>query len=423
MIVRSKIPWMCLLAATSLARLASAQDTPDAAISASADAPDEWTSDLTRNILEKTLTLHLAPDLSHLDAAERECIAGLMAAGKILHRLYLRQNHPDAERHWDQLVKTLADSEDSRERHQCQQQLRLFWLFKGPVATTLDNRRRPFVGDINETPGKNVYPADVDKAALSSQSAEGNVTGLPLLGLRTVVRQYHDHLASDVATLRQYPLLQKLHPGLLRAVTQGTTPEHGYYAIPYAVAYADELMDVYDHLMAAARPLDKHDPEFSRYLRHRARDLLVGDYEAGDASWVTGRFGNLNAQIGSYETYDDALFNVKAFYSLSVLARDIKRSDELASAIADIQTVEDRLPYQSPKRVRQDIPVGVYNVIADFGQSRGTNTATILPNEAEHARKYGRTILLRYNIMTHPGLFELARGRFRAALRPSFTRI
>ena len=32
--------------------------------------------------------------------------------------------------------------------------------------------------------------------------------------------------------------------------------------------------------------------------------------------------------------------------------------------------------------IREDIPVGVYDVIADFGQSRGGNTASILPNEA-----------------------------------------
>ena len=36
-----------------------------------------------------------------------------------------------------------------------------------------------------------------------------------------------------------------------------------------------------------------------------------------------------------------------------------------------------------------ELPTGVYEVIADFGQSRGTNTATILPNEAYIARRYG----------------------------------
>ena len=46
---------------------------------------------------------------------------------------------------------------------------------------------------------------------------------------------------------------------------------------------------------------------------NRARDLLTDDYESGDAAWITGRFRNLNAQIGSYETYDDELMGTRAF--------------------------------------------------------------------------------------------------------------
>jgi hypothetical protein len=49
--------------------------------------------------------------------------------------------------------------------------------------------------------------------------------------------------------------------------------------------------------------------------------------------------------------------------------------------------------------------VGIYDVVADFGQARSTNTATILPNDPLHSRKYGRTILLRRNVMENPDLF------------------
>jgi len=64
--------------------------------------------------------------------------------------------------------------------------------------------------------------------------------------------------------------------------------------------------------------------------------------------------------------------------------------------------------------------VGVYDVIADFGQARGTNTATILPNDSEHVRRYGRTILLRRNIMTNPTIVESARRSWSAVLEPRF---
>jgi hypothetical protein len=83
-----------------------------------------------------------------------------------------------------------------------------------------------------------------------------------------------------------------------------------------------------------------------------------------------------------------------------------------------LQAIQDALPFGAGRKIQQDIPVGVYNVIADFGQSRGANTATILPNEAAQSRKYGRTILLRYNIMTHPDLFSDAKNAFATAMVP-----
>jgi hypothetical protein len=81
-----------------------------------------------------------------------------------------------------------------------------------------------------------------------------------------------------------------------------------------------------------------------------------------------------------------------------------------------LQALEDSLPYDHHKKVREDIPVGVYDVAADFGQTRGGNTATILPNESYLARRYGRTILLRANIMRDPNIFESTSNTLSAAI-------
>jgi hypothetical protein len=137
---------------------------------------------------------------------------------------------------------------------------------------------------------------------------------------------------------------------------------------------------------------------------------------------VTGRFGRLNAQIGAYETYDDALYGVKAFHSMSILLRDEAATEQLRKDIGGLQAIEDALPYEPRKRVRDDIPVGVYDVIADFGQARGTNTATILPNDALFSRRYGRTILLRENIMKNPVLFAADERIWRAAMADAHAR-
>jgi hypothetical protein len=78
--------------------------------------------------------------------------------------------------------------------------------------------------------------------------------------------------------------------------------------------------------------------------------------------------------------------------------------------------VENALPYDNHRQVRSNIPVAVYNIIADFGQARGTNTATILPNEAYLARQYGRTILIRGNILLNDDSFRESQRAFAAAV-------
>ena len=60
---------------------------------------------------------------------------------------------------------------------------------------------------------------------------------------------------------------------------------------------------------------------------------------------MTGRFGRLNAQIGAYETYDDALFGVKAFHGGEPAARDEEATAELRRALGGLQALEDALPY------------------------------------------------------------------------------
>ena len=89
--------------------------------------------------------------------------------------------------------------------------------------------------------------------------------------------------------------------------------------------------------------------------------------------------------------------------------------------MTELQTIEDKLPYEHQRRVRSRIPVGVYNVIADFGQARSANSASILPNDPDHARKYGRIVLIRNNLLSHPEIFAIGKSRFDAVVSPEFS--
>ena len=377
-----------------------------------------WGSEKSQPILDATLRITLDPDLTHLGESQTEALKELLAAGAILHGLYEQQLHAgaaDAKIALDELHASGTATADTANL------LDLYYLSKGPVATTLDNDRRPFLPVAPSSPGKNIYPAGISRDEINAYMEAHSDEASSLLDVRSVVRRATEaNLDTDIAQLDRFPEVDALHDGLRQSLESREPDPGALYTIPYALAYAAELHRTRGHLNAAAGLLERSSPDFAAYLRNRGRDLLTGDYESGDASWVTGSFAALNAQIGSYETYNDSLLGVKAFYSASILIRDEEKSRDLAAAMSELQAIEDSLPYENPRRVQARIPVGVYNVIADFGQARGANTASILPNDADHARKYGRIVLIRNNLLTNQGVFENRKQRYDAVVDPEF---
>jgi len=388
------------------------------------DLPEGYASlATTQPIIDKTLHVHLAPDVSALSPAERETVGLLIQVGEIFQKLHEDMRHEEATRSWI-LLRDLDRRLGSPPA--TQNLLTLYYSASGPVVRGLDNVRRPVLPVKPPVPGGAVYPWGVTRDELDAFLAANPGQVDDILHPRTVVRRIaKDAIDRDLAALRSHPAVADAHPGLKERLialsrSPGTT---GFYAVPYPVAYADELVAASGLLRTASDAIAGEDADFAGYLKARANDLIVNDYAAGDSAWVSGHFKRMNAQIGSYETYDDAIFGVKTYFSLNVLLRDREKSDALRAATARLQSLEDSLPYdegKSHKRVRTDIPVGVYDIVADFAQSRGTNTATILPNEASAARRWGRTILLRHNIMTNPDLFENQRASYAAVVEARF---
>ena len=338
----------------------------------------------------------------------------LMRVGEIFHRLYEESRHPQAT----VVAEHLASYEPANDAEEAQlgSLRRLYQLFEGPIARTLDGERVRFAPvEPGYEPGRNVYPSGVEREELEAW-IEANPDRRDVTATRTVVRRRTDaSLDADRAVMEQHAWIAALHPRLAEELAE-PADRSAFYGVPYSLAYADEMLEASHLLSGAADDVRELDADLADYLEQRARDLLTNDYEAGDAAWVSGRFENLNAEVGAYETYDDHLLGQKAFFAASILIRNAEASRELEAAVARLAEFEAALPGGPYERVRSEIPIGIYEVVADYGQARGGNTASILPNEAHITRKYGRTILIRYNVITNADKVASSQARFRAAV-------
>ena len=119
----------------------------------------------------------------------------------------------------------------------------------GPIATTLDNDRVAFLTVTPETQARNVYPAGTTREALDAFFAAHPDRRDELLDDRAVVWEATpENRRRAFNALRRYPVLDTLHPGLRERLQTSAT----YIAVPYSVAYAEEMIEAHRLLNLAA---------------------------------------------------------------------------------------------------------------------------------------------------------------------------
>jgi hypothetical protein len=392
--------------------------SPAAARDGSAGLPrGYWGPDRVRPILDQVQAIRFEVDLDDLGPGERAAVDELVLAGHAIQDLAELTEHPqalDARARLDALHERLGRPPATHDLRD------LYDLSQGPIATTLDNELLPFLPVDGFAGGRNVYPWQIEASEIETFIEGHPSQRKDILGLHTVVRRSTTtNLRRDLTTIRGHHELGALHPGLEDRLTAlvANPQTQALYAVPYSVAWPKRILAISGHLWRAAELVNEEDPDFASFLRLRARDLLTDDNEAGDAAWIRGSFRHLDAVVGAHESYDDDLFGAKAFFGLSILRRDEPSTLELRERLRHLQAIEDALPIGRHRTVASDIPVGSFNVIAAFGQGRGTG-AEILPNDPDLIRKYGRKIALRHNAAIHPEAFGRVAARWRAVMAP-----
>src|SRR4051794_38530487 len=186
----------------------------------------------------------ISADITALPDSERQALARLVQAGRIMDALFLRQVWGGNDAMLQDLARVAAAPLGPRASRTAATRLHYFLINKGPWDR-LDHNRAFVPGAPAKPEAANFYPAGADKAG---------------------VQKWMDGLsgaAKDAAT------------GFFTTIRRG---EKGLVAIPYSIEYQGELARAAELLREAAQLTSE--PTLKAFLTARADAFLSNDYYA-----------------------------------------------------------------------------------------------------------------------------------------------
>lgn len=317
----------------------------------------------------------LRVDTAPLSPGDRQALAKLIEAARILDSIFLDQHWSGARALHQQLQSDTTPLGRAR--------LRFFWTNKGPWDELGDNKSFLPGTPARKLPGANFYPADMSKAEFEQWLKSQPDARAQAESFFTVIRRGSDrHLT----------------------------------AVPYSEAYRADLTRAAALLREAASLTGN--ASLRRFLNLRADAFLSNDYYASDLAWMD-LDSPLDVTIGPYETYNDELFGYKAAFEAYINVRDEVETARLAAFARHLQEIENNLPedpqYRNP-RLGPAAPISVVNQIFCAGDAaHGVATAAYnLPNDERVLKEKGsRRVMLR----------NVQQAKYRATLMPIAARV
>ena len=312
---------------------------------------------------EKRLNIYkevtLDADLSHLSENQRQLVATLIDASKIVDNLFWKQAFGDNKKEF------LASIKDPAAR-------RFAEINYGPWDRL--NSDKPFLSNVSEkAKGAQFYPEDMTKQEFEKQPFAGDKS------LYTLVRRDENN---------------------------------NLYSIPYSEAYPKQINRIAVLLEKASTLAD--DKEFAQYLKMRAEAFRTDQYQASDFAWMDMKNNPIDVVIGPIETYEDLLYGYRAGFESYVLIKDLSWSERLAKYAAFLPELQKGLPVS--KKYRKEVPgsdadLNAYDVVYYAGHSNaGSKTIAInLPNDEQVQLEKGTRRLQLKNAM---------RAKFDAIMEP-----
>jgi Peptidase family M49 len=347
---RYLVPLACIVLATA----AGAAFTGDAPVQEKTSAPS--------TIELRTMTARFAPaeigaDLTGLPGGERQALARLVEAARLMDSLFLRQVWAGNDALLQQLGHDIVSRPAGPERTAAEARLHYFLINKGPWSR-LDHNRAFVPGVPAKPEAANFYPAGATKEE---------------------VQKWLDGLSGSDKTSAT---------GFFTTIRRGP---QDFTAVPYSIEYQGELAQAASLLREAAGLTAE--PTLKKFLTTRADAFVSNDYYASDVAWME-LDAAVEPTIGPYEVYEDEWFNAKAAFEAFITVRDEAESKKLQSFSTHLQELENALPidpkYRNPA-LGALAPIRVVNVVFAAGDgNRGVQTAAFnLPNDERVVREKG----------------------------------
>jgi hypothetical protein len=316
------------------------------------------------------IPVDIAADVSSLPANEREALAHIVDAARVMDGLFLEQVWPGNP---SLLLDLLGDTTASGSAR-----LDFFRINKGPWSRLQENRA--FIPGVPAKPeGAGYYPPDATREEVSA---------------------WIDGLTADARAAAT---------GFFTTIRRG--PDGALRTVPYSVEYQGPLAIAGAHLRAAAALTRQ--PTLARYLTSRADAFMSNDYYDSDIAWME-LDASIEPTIGPYEVYEDGWFNYKAAFEAFVTIRDDAETDKLVRFGNTLQELEDHLPIDPRLRnltLGGLAPIRVVNVVFTAGDANsGVQTAAFnLPNDERIVSEKGSKRVMLKNVQE---------AKFNMVLRP-----
>jgi len=350
-----------LIAAAALACAASPAPSGESLVQETSAVPDR--AALVK-MTARFAPVDIAADASKLSPGDRQALARLVEAGRIVDALFLRQVWAGNDALMQQLAREALAAPAASD---AAARLHYFLINKGPWSR-LDHNQAFIPGVPAKPEGGSFYPPDATKDE---------------------VQKWLDSLSGDAKTRAT---------GFFTTIRRGDDGK--LTAVPYSIEYQNELGRMSTLLREAADLTTA--TTLKKFLQARAEAFRTNDYYASDVAWME-LDAPIEPTIGPYEVYEDEWFNAKAAFEAFITLRDDAETAKLQTFGQHLQSLEDALPidpkYRSAK-LGELAPIRVVNVVMAAGDgNRGVQTAAFnLPNDERVIREKGSKRVMLKNV-------------------------